>query len=421
MSTSISAELGAAKSSIIEEIKSLSAPESGSKEQKLFVKDENNSRQTNYVGWAIKTETYLRKKKCLDIKDKVISGKESDALDYLIGCISDELLEIIPKAKRATFTTLWEYLPTKCRIGNRWDLEREFGELNIDGVDMLLFCEQIDRHIAKTERAGGVISHQSHFDLLMKKANPIFYKDTIKDFRRRQQSPQWAMSEAMVEELRDALHFEYENSPAEVKAEYSSKTANSAVTEKKRSKRKEIPEAEHCSYCKTHRSDKPQLAKSHRAKDCFFGDVPGLVKANKAESNYSSLHSIKKKDAPILDTGANGSFSKDKPTIDFKPDCGQVQTANSSSSAIKGKGITRIGKTEIETKWVPDFTKTLVNDSDMLKENKYIVITRDKFVVLDSKASLQIDPKTVIASGFRNSEDLLAFDEITNQEALNPS
>ena len=58
MSTSISAELGAAKSSIIEEIKSLNATESGSKEQKLFVKDENNSRQTNYVGWAIKTETY---------------------------------------------------------------------------------------------------------------------------------------------------------------------------------------------------------------------------------------------------------------------------------------------------------------------------------------------------------------------------
>jgi len=251
MSTSISAELGAAKSSIIEEIKSLNATESGSKEQKLFVKDENNSRQTNYVGWAIKTETFLRKKKCLDIKDRVISGKKSDALDYLISCISDELLEIIPKSKRTTFTTLWEYLPTKCRIGNRWDLEKEFGNLKIDGVDILRFCEQIDLHIAKTERSGGVISHQNHFDLLMKNANPIFYKDTIKDFRKRQQSPQWAMSESTVEELRDALQFDYENSPAEVIAEYSSKTTPSANSVVKRSKRKEIPEFEHCEKQKT--------------------------------------------------------------------------------------------------------------------------------------------------------------------------
>jgi len=51
-----------------------------------------------------------------------------------------------------------------------------------------------------------------------------------------------------------------------------------------------------------------------------------------------------------------------------------------------------------------------VNDSDLLKNNKYIVITKDKFVVLDPKASLQIDPKTVTASGFRKNEGFLAFD-----------
>ena len=64
MSEPVTAEqLNTTKSSIIEEIKSLNVSESGQKEQKLFVKDENDSRQTNYVGWSIKTETFLRKKK----------------------------------------------------------------------------------------------------------------------------------------------------------------------------------------------------------------------------------------------------------------------------------------------------------------------------------------------------------------------
>ena len=124
MSSVTAEQLNSTKSSIIEEIKSLSVSDSGTKEQKLFVKDENHSRQTNYVGWSIKTETLLRKKKCLDDKDKLIEGKEAEALNNLISCISDELIEIIPKTKRQSFQTLWDYLPIKCKIGNRWDLER---------------------------------------------------------------------------------------------------------------------------------------------------------------------------------------------------------------------------------------------------------------------------------------------------------
>ena len=129
MSEPIIAELSNTKSSIIEEINSLTVSESGQKEQKLFVKDENDSRQTNYVGWSIKTETFLRKKKCLDAKDKLILGKEEEALNHLITLISNELIEIIPKAKRQSFQTLWDYLPIKCKIGNRWDLEAEFDSL----------------------------------------------------------------------------------------------------------------------------------------------------------------------------------------------------------------------------------------------------------------------------------------------------
>jgi hypothetical protein len=97
MSEPVTAEqLDTTKSSIIEEIKSLNVSESGQKEQKLFVRDEKYSR-------SIKTETFLRKKKCLDAKDNIILGKEDDALNHLITLISDELIEIIPKAKRQSF------------------------------------------------------------------------------------------------------------------------------------------------------------------------------------------------------------------------------------------------------------------------------------------------------------------------------
>jgi hypothetical protein len=154
-----------------------------------------STRLTNYVGWSIKTETYLRKRKCLDSKYEVIQGKEEDALDQLISCISEELLEVIPKAKRSSYNTLWEYLPVKCKIGNSWDLETEFESLEAIGVDMDRFCETMDIHIAKTERAGGKISIRNQIDLLMKRAHPIFYKDVIKDFRKKIKSSEWTYSD----------------------------------------------------------------------------------------------------------------------------------------------------------------------------------------------------------------------------------
>jgi len=187
MSTAVPSELGVVKSSVIEEIKSLSVSEGGNKMTKLFIKDENNSRQTNYVGWAIKTENLLRKRKCINLKNEVMQGKEDDALWNLIELISEELIEIIPKSKRTSFAMLWEYLQIKCQIGNRWDLEKEFSELKIDGVDILRFLERINLHIAKTER---VITRQNQFDLLMKNADKIFFKDTKRQ-RRKVSESKW--------------------------------------------------------------------------------------------------------------------------------------------------------------------------------------------------------------------------------------
>ena len=271
MSSPVTAEqLNTTKSSIIEEIKSLSVSESGPKEQKLFVKDEYDSRQTNYVGWSIKTENNLRKKKCLNSKDEIIDGKEEEALNYLIGCISDELIEIIPKGKRQSFQTLWDYLPIKCKIGNRWDLEAQFENLTVVGVDMDRFCETMDLHIAKTERAGGKISLQSQYDLLMKRANPIFYKDTIKAFRKKQQEGKqdWRVTESILQDFKDSLLFDFENTTKEVRMDFEPKkekpfTANNVVGRKPGQRRSSIPESEQCEYCKKHRPEKPQLAKSH--------------------------------------------------------------------------------------------------------------------------------------------------------------
>ena len=149
----------------------------------------------------------------------------------------------------------------------------------------------------------------------------------------------------------------------------------------KESKR-QIPESEQCEFCKKHRSDKPNLAKSHRNKDCFFGDKPGYDKltGNKVSKQYSSNHASNM----YLDTGcSNGSFTKDKPSINFEKDTGIVETANNSYSSIKGRGTIKIGSVEVDTKWVPNFQKNLINDSDILKNNKYIIIGKNRFAFLD--------------------------------------
>ena len=62
---------------------------------------------------------------------------------------------------------------------------RDFDNLEVIGVDMDKFTETMDIHIAKSERAGGEITIKSQIDLLMKRANPIFYKDVIKEFRKK--------------------------------------------------------------------------------------------------------------------------------------------------------------------------------------------------------------------------------------------
>jgi hypothetical protein len=120
-----------------------------------------------------------------------------------------------------------------------------------------------------------------------------------------------------------------------------------------------------------------------------------------------------------LDTGcSNGSFSKDKPPINFLADQGQVKTANDSFSDIKGKGKIKIGSVLVDTKWVPSFKKNLINDADVLKENKFIIIGKNRFAVLDSGADLIFDQSKITASGTRQNNELLLFDEITDSQAL---
>ena len=410
--------------SLIEKIKSLIPPESNQPISKLFFKDEGSTRLTNYVGWSIKTETYLRKKKILNTKYEVIEGKEEDALDLLISCISEELLEVIPKSKRSSFDSLWKYLPIKCKIGNSWDLQTEFESLEAIGVDMDRFCETMDIHIAKTERAGGQILIKNQIDLLMKRAHPIFYKDVIKDFRKKIKSTDWVYSESNLGLLKDALQFDLENTPEEVRMQYEPKqksisSANNAQRYREKAKNlSQIPESEHCEFCKKHRPDKPTLSKSHRKKDCFFGDKPGFDKqtGNKTSEKYSSNQASS---AMYLDTGcSNGSFTKDKPNISFTKDVGKVETANSSYSEIKGKGKMKIGSVEIDTKWVPSFQKNLINDSDVLKQNKYIIISKNRFAVLDNDSNLKFKPSSITASGTRQSDELLAFDQTTDINAI---
>jgi hypothetical protein len=203
----------------------------------------------------------------------------------------------------------------------------------------------------------------------------------------------------------------------EPKQKTTSSTNNVQRYKEKGKKTNQIPESEHCEFCKNHRADKPTLSKSHRKKDCFFGDKPGFDRktGNKTSENYSSNHASSSS-TMYLDTGcSNGSFTKDKPNISFTKDTGKVETANSSYSNIEGKGKMRIGSVEVDTKWVPSFQKNLINDSDVLKRNQYIIISKNRFAVLGNDSKLAFNPSSITASGTRLLMKLMNFCHLIKQ------
>ena len=63
---------------------------------------------------------------------------------------------------------------------------------------------------------------------------------------------------------------------------------------------------------------------------------------------------------------------------------GQVETANRSTSSIKGKVRIKLGQIEVEAKWVLSFNKNLINDSDILKKG-------ESLIALASSAVIELD------------------------------
>jgi len=401
----------------LERIKSLKLDPSFSNYPKLTITDKGDIRTSNYHSWVISTENLLRAKGIMSNDSTLVTGTQDYARDLVVSMIDSTLLPIIPSSKLSSYTALWKYLPVKCKIGNRWDLEAEFDRLTGCRIDMDKFIEKIDEHVKLTARAGGSITVNQQFNLLMRTAHPKLYQSVISNYRKKQLVSSWEINEKELQNLKDDLAVEFESTPKEVLEEYIDKkpTANNANNVQNRPAKKTIPLNEQCEYCKKHRKDKPRLAQSHRTSSCFFGDRPGFERSgNKADQNYSKSSSF-----VYLDTGcSNGSFVKDKPKLNFIADTSYVTTANNSTAKIEGHGTFKVGSVSIDTHWVPTFQKNLINDSDILKTNKCIVITKNRFAVLSDESDLKVDPENITATGTRHTNDLLAFDDAIDKSVL---
>jgi len=92
-----------------------------------------------------------------------------------------------------------------------------------------------------------------------------------------------------------------------------------------------------------------------------------IIQVMKDQRKLLIKHSFNYSRSPIniMDTGcSNGSFTKDKPSINFMTNTGIVEAANDSKSQIHGKGTIKLGSISVSTKWVPSFQKNLINVSD---------------------------------------------------------
>lgn len=281
-----------------------------------------------------------------------------------------------------------EWLDERFGDENKWELERDFKSLQMNGIDPKPFIASIDRFLARIKAAEGGVEFSEIFKIMMNGCHQEFYSDLIRQCRTIYSKD---ITPHILKDVRTRMKEYYANSSEVSKSKYSTKTNQFAGVA--------TPKTRHCTIC-----EKNGETRRMRSHDTEYHRDDYQKRENK--SNNSQYF----EDSPFyLDTGATQHFSPIKPRKSYTTKEGYVQTADKFSSPVPivGEGDEQVHNLTLKSvQHVPKFGRSLVSGPALLQEGYKIEMEGNSF---------QIKLKNeVVAGGRLTHENLLRFGSLTD-------
>jgi hypothetical protein len=359
----------------------------------------------NYLGWIKIMSSRLRRQKMLtratdDADYTFVTATTVEAYDEIISRVSLKIAESVPAATDPSI--LWEYLAEAYGVGNKFDLMDEFQELAMGvNLDPAGFIEILDVKKNKVVAAGGEVSTQDEYRVLLKGIHQMFYSDFIRKTRTTYEGA--AVTAKHLGEIRKDLKAFYKNTPEAVRHQFKVEKKVFKIT----SQKKRNWEERNCSYCaKQH----PKIATSHNEADC-------RAKIRDEEGN--------KERATYLDTASALSLSDQKPARLDLSKKGKIVGVTGDSMDIIGTGDMKLANLDVpDTGFIPNLGFGILSGSQIIKQGKKIVIELDPIMNDDVKI---FDGEDLVATGtlkndmlVMNGDFIPAKKTFTAQQAPSP-
>jgi hypothetical protein len=339
--------------------------------------------KSNFLGWIKIMSSRLRRQKLLVKADEdsgytFVPEKDVEAYDEIISRISLKIAESVPAAIDPSI--LWEYLSESYGVGNKFDLMDEFQELSMTrNLDPAGFIEMLDVKKNKIEIAGGTVTTQDEYRVLLKGMHQVFYSDFIRKTRTAHEGAE--VTAKNIVEIKQDLKAFYKNTPEAVRNQFKLDKKVFKTSSQKGKKWEE----RNCDYCA---ENHPKIAKTHHEDDCKAKARDAVAKSDEESNKQSETY---------LDTASAISLSERKPS---RLDCSKkskIVGVTGDSTNTCGTGDMQLLDLEVpETGFIPDLGFGIISGSQIVKQGKKIVLELDPNKHEDVKI---FDGHQVVATG----------------------
>jgi hypothetical protein len=357
----------------------------------------------NYLGWSRVTLAILEAKGHY-LDNEFVKGSEQAIIVYLLTSVT---LEIAGKMPTNSPAECWAWLKQGYGNTNASEIKSKLKRAQMIGIDINGFLDSIDSQLAALNAAGGSLSEEDLFEIILDGVHDVFYLELIRSVRRQE-------GEKSVLKLRQSLLDFYWSTPASVRDSFITKKVNHVEGATRRRKFQ-------CAFCMKH--NRFSIQQSHSTDRCFYGDQPGwnrlIVEANHVAKDSNKQDSCYLPAKAYFDTGCSGGsfFNSNVPNMVHAR--GQLFSAESGSKAIPiiGSGKVRFGNLEIPVHVAPGLRRNLVSGVAVMESGHSIGLKNGKMVV----ASDIVVPKTatiVATAHLETSTGLLRMDDVIDRNSL---
>jgi len=344
------------------------------------------SEKEEYIGWRTITLLELMTNKLTkDFEGTIETGKENEALTYVLKSISFKLLSGIPPDHLVSVASVLNYLKARFGDNNVQDLSLGYRKTRMFGIYPQTFITKLDAARNKVLQAGGKVSIEGQLDIIFENIHQEFYAEWIR--KERLELPA-SVTQSTIEKLLLSLKRYYDASPPVLRAKFDNHQNFKAHAVKYNEK-----ERPKCSICGRLGHEKEKCWKAHPELHPY---------KNKPKVDQSG----NKEDVEAyFDSCANKHFFKDAPA-DLKPTNAVVYTADGTPNPILHYGKMKLGQIYVDNVFhQPKFQKNLVSGIELMKEGY-------KITMEDDKLKIEREGKTFATGSYDPKEDLIKMDDV---------